>query len=106
MSMFHSQISGQTTLHNQTVEFSRLARWEHPDQGATPDSISTRNGTDAAPSVEKDGTGIGAGFDMDCHPVLGAWSGRAQDVAEEHGRSGIRIMRWNTLCGPLRTAVH
>ena len=106
MSMFQSQISGQTTLLSQTVAISRLARWEHPDQGATPASIPTRNGTDAAPSVEKDGTGIGAGFDMDCHPVLGAWSGRAQDVAKEHGRSRTRIARSNTLCGPVHTAVH
>ena len=44
---------------------------------------------EAASSVERDGTGIGTGIDRGCRPVLGIWSGLAQDVREEQGSSKI-----------------
>ena len=45
--------------------------------------------TEAAPSVERDGTGIGTGADRGCRPVLGTWIDLAQDVPEEQGSSKI-----------------
>lgn len=49
-------------------------------------SIPPGDCTDAAPCVEKDGTGIGAGYDMGCLPALGIRSVPAQDVIWGHGR--------------------
>ena len=45
--------------------------------------------TDAAPEVERDGTGIGTGADKGCRPVLGISIDLAQDVPEEQGSSKI-----------------
>lgn len=42
---------------------------------------------DAMITIEKDGTGIGTGYDNGRRPVLGAWSGVTQDVLTEHGCS-------------------
>ena len=52
-------------------------------------SITERVCTDAASSVERDGTGIGTGTDRGCRPVLGVWSDLAQDVSPEQGGSKI-----------------
>ena len=52
-------------------------------------SISEGFCTEAAPLVEKDGTGIGTGADRGCRPVRGVWSDLSQDVYPEHGSSQI-----------------
>jgi hypothetical protein len=58
---------------------------------ATPVAITMFDRMDVAASIEKDGTGIGTGNDMGSRPVLGAWSGLAQDVILEHGRSRAQV---------------
>lgn len=52
-------------------------------------SITESVCTDAAPSVERDGTGIGTGADRGCRPVMGVWSNLSQDVFPEQGSSKI-----------------
>ena len=44
-------------------------------EALAPVAIALFNRTDAARAIEKDGTGIGTGFDMGRRPTLGAWSG-------------------------------
>jgi len=75
-------------------------------QTVTPVSVPNRSRMDAAPSVEKDGTGIGAGFDRDMRPVLGVLHGLAQDVTVEHGRSGPLGALNDVDCGPHGRSIH
>lgn len=50
-------------------------------------SITEEICTDAESFVEKDGTGIGTGFDKGCRPVMGILANLAQDVHQEQGCS-------------------
>ena len=70
-------------------------------------SITEEIRKDAESSIERDGTGIGIGFDKGCRPVMGILANLAQDVYQEQGRSesqialpsglvpGIRIPTWH-----------
>ena len=70
---------------------SQVRRWSERQLGKEAGLVSISEGVcmDAAPSVERDGTGIGTGTDRGCRPVLGVWSDVAQDVYPEHGSSKI-----------------
>lgn len=57
------------------------------DKEAIPRFIERATCKDAGSQVERDGTGIGTGPDMECWPVLGGWYDLAQDVAPEQGCS-------------------
>lgn len=58
-----------------------------PQRTLAPVAIAQFDDMEASTAIEKDGTGIGTGFDTERRPALGAWSGLAQDVLMEHGRS-------------------
>ena len=70
-------------------------------------SITEEIRKDAESSIERDGTGIGTGFDKGCRPVMGVLANLAQDVYQEQGRSesqvalpsglvpGIRMPTWH-----------
>ena len=67
----------------------QVLRWSERQMGKEAGLVSITENvcTEAAPSVEKDGTGIGTGADRGCRPVMGVWSDRSQDVYPEHGSS-------------------
>ena len=69
----------------------QVLRWSERQMGTEAGLVSITENvcTEAAPSVEKDGTGIGAGSDRGCRPVMGVWSDLSQDVFTEHGCSKI-----------------
>ena len=57
------------------------------EEGVAPVAFALVDDKDASRGIEKDGTGIGTGPDKGRQPALGTWSGLAQDVLMEHGRS-------------------
>ena len=83
-------------LHHKTgalmlsaADQDQVRKWSERQLGEEAKLASISEGfcTDAAPSVEKDGTGIGTGTDRGCRPVMGVRSDLAQDVYPEHGCS-------------------
>lgn len=84
-----------TSLHQRITRnpasAARMAAWTRAGmrfgEALAPVAIAQRRRMDAPHAIEKDGTGIGTGFDKGRRPELGAWSGLAQDVSMEHGRS-------------------
>ena len=56
------------------------------EKKVAPVPLLVRACTEAAHWIEKDGTGIGAGYDMGCLSALGIRSVPAQDVNSGHGR--------------------
>ena len=69
----------------------QVLRWSERQLGNEAGLVSIAECvcTEAAPTVERDGTGIGTGTDRGCRPVLGIWSDLAQDVPGEQGGSRI-----------------
>ena len=69
----------------------QVLRWSERQMGKEAGLVSITENvcTEAAPSVEKDGTGIGTGADRGCRPVMGVWSDLSQDVFPEQGSSKI-----------------
>ena len=69
----------------------QVLRWSERQLGREAGLVSITESvcTEAAPSVERDGTGIGTGTDRGCRPVMGFWSDLSQDVYPEHGSSQI-----------------
>ena len=57
------------------------------EEGVASVAFALFDDKDASRGIEKDGTGIGTGPDKGRQPALGTWSGLAQDVLMEHGRS-------------------
>jgi len=76
---------------------ARMVAFSYPQAQSqrtlAPVAIALFDRMEASGMVEKDGTGIGTGTDTECQPVLGAWSGLAQDVLMEHGRSRTLFAR-------------
>ena len=70
---------------NQVLEWSERQLGKEAGLVSITESVCT----EAAHSVERDGTGIGTGADIGCRPVMGVWSGLSQDVFPEHGSSKI-----------------
>lgn len=64
-----------------------------PQRTLAPVATALFDDMEASSAIEKDGTGIGTGFDTERRPALGAWSGLAQDVLMEHGCSRTLIAR-------------
>jgi hypothetical protein len=69
----------------------QVLKWSERQMGKEAGLVSITESVcmEAAPSVEKDGTGIGTGADRGCRPVMGAWSNLSQDVFPEQGSSKI-----------------
>ena len=69
----------------------QVRKWSERQLGKEAGLVSITEGVcmEAAPAVEKDGTGIGTGTDRGCRPVMGIWSGHSQDVNPEQGSSKI-----------------
>lgn len=69
----------------------QVLKWSERQMGKEAGLVSITESvcTDAAPSVERDGTGIGTGADRGCRPVMGVWSNLSQDVIPEQGSSKI-----------------
>ena len=67
----------------------QVRKWSERQMGKEAGLVSITEGvcTEAAPSVERDGTGIGTGTDRGCRPVMGFRSELSQDVIREHGSS-------------------
>lgn len=67
----------------------QVRKWSERQMGNEAGLVSITESvcTEAAPSVEKDGTGIGAGIDRGCRPVLDVRSEHSQDVIPEQGSS-------------------
>jgi hypothetical protein len=74
----------QQQINNNQIALGRVARI---NKVAIPRFIERATCKDAGSQVERDGTGIGTGPDMECRPVLGGWYDLAQDVAPEQGCS-------------------
>ena len=83
-------------LHHRTgalmlsaADQDQVRKWGERQLGEEAKLASISEGvcTEAAPSVEKDGTGIGTGLDKGCRPVMGVRSVLSQDVNPEHGCS-------------------
>ena len=70
---------------------NQVVRWSERQLGKEAGLVSITENVcmDAAPSVERDGTGIGTGTDRGCQPVMGIWSDLSQDVFPEQGSSKI-----------------
>jgi len=88
-----SRKPGYTAARMAAFPFSGL--WRR--KTLAPVAVALFGRKDAAHAIEKDGTGIGTGSDTERQPALGAWSGLAQDVLMEHGRSRTLIahaFRW------------
>jgi hypothetical protein len=68
----------------------QVVRWSERQLGSRARLVSVTEGNcmDAAPSVERDGTGITAREAEGCRPVVSIMSDHAQDVPGEHGSSG------------------
>ena len=69
----------------------QVLKWSERQMGKEAGLVSITESvcTEAAPSVERDGTGIGTGTDRGCRPVMGIWSDLSQDVFPEQGSSKI-----------------
>jgi hypothetical protein len=67
----------------------QVRKWSERQLGKEAGLVSITESvcTEAAPSVEKDGTGIGTGSDRGCRPVMGVQSELSQDVFPGQGSS-------------------
>lgn len=69
----------------------QVLKWSERQMGKEAGLVSITESVcmDAAPSVERSGTGIGTGADRGCRPVMRVWSNLSQDVFPEQGSSKI-----------------
>ncbi len=67
----------------------QVMRWSQRQLGNRSGMVSITEGIrrEALNTVEKDGTGIGNGFDKGCRPVMSIMANLTQDVYGEQGSS-------------------